>query len=236
MHVDGGHERLFGEDHGLLGGAADADAEHSRRAPAGSHGGDGADDPVGDGVGGVEHGEAGLRLGAAALAGDGDVEGGAGDQLDDDHGGGVVAGVLAGECRVGEDAGTEKIVGVEPGLAGALVDHLLERHHAVGGGGLPLDVHSHFYKGGDDAGVLADGTMALGAHAGVDEDLRDGVLGGVGLLVLVGAGEVGDVIDGVVEADVLQRVGYGADYVVLADDGHGGLRIILWRRDGSRQR
>jgi hypothetical protein len=25
----------------------------------------------------------------------------------------------------------------------------------------------------------------------------------------------------VVEADVLERVGYGADYVVLLDDGHG---------------
>ena len=152
---------------------------------------------------------------------------GAGDQLDDDHGGCVVAGVLAGEGRVGEDAGAEEIVGVEPRLAGALVDHLLEGHHAVGGGRLPLDLHADLDECGDDAGVLADGAMALGAHAGVDEDLRDGVLGGVRLLVLVGAGEVGDVIDGVVEADVLQRVGYAADYVVLADDGHRGPRIIL---------
>ena len=148
-------------------------------------------------------------------------DGGACDQLDDDHGGCVVAGVAAGECGVGEDAGAEEIVGVEPGLASALVDHLLEGHHAVTGRRLPLDLHSDLDECGDDASVLADGTMALGAHAGVDEDLRDGVLGGVGLLVLVGAGEVGDVIDGVVEADVLQRVGYGADYVVLADDGHG---------------
>jgi len=36
----------------------------------------------------------------------------------------------------------------------------------------------------------------------------------------------------VVEADVLERVGYGADYVVLADDGHRGLRIILERIHG----
>jgi hypothetical protein len=63
--------------------------------------------------------------------------------------------------------------------------------------------------------------MALGAHARVDEDLRDGVLGGVRLLDLVGAREVGDVVNRVVEADVLQRVGYAADYVVLANDGHG---------------
>ena len=102
----------------------------------------------------------------------------------------------------------------------------------MGGGGRPLDLHTDLDEGGDDAGVLADGTMALGAHAGVDEDLRDGVLGGVRLLVLIRAGEVGDVIDRVIEADVLQRVGYGADYVVLADDGHRGLRIILWRFHG----
>ena len=64
--------------------------------------------------------------------------------------------------------------------------------------------------------------MAFVAHAGVDEDLGDGVLGGGRLFVLVGAGEVGDVVGGVVEADVLECVGYGADYVVLLDDGHGG--------------
>ena len=76
--------------------------------------------------------------------------------------------------------------------------------------GRPLDLHADLDEGGDDAGVLADGAMAFGAHARVDEDLRDGVLGGVRLLELIGAGEVGDVVDGVVEADVLERVGYGA--------------------------
>ncbi len=44
--------------------------------------------------------------------------------------------------------------------------------------GCPFDVHADLDEGGDDAGVLADGTVAFGAHAGVDEDLRDGVLGG----------------------------------------------------------
>ena len=184
-------------------------------------------DPVGDGVGGVEHGELGFGFGAAAFGGDGDVEAVAGDEFDDDHGGGVVAGVLAGEGGVGEDGGAEDVVGVEPGFADALVDHFLQGHHAVLGGGGPADVHADFDEGGDDAGVLADGAMALVAHAGVDEDLGDGVLGGGGLLVLVGAGEVGDVIGGVVEADVLECVGYAADYVVLLDDGHRGPRIIL---------
>ena len=38
---------------------------------------------------------------------------------------------------------------------------------------------------------------------------------------LVGAGEVGDVVDGVVVADVLEGVGDGLDEVVLLDDCHG---------------
>jgi len=79
VHVDGVHEGLFGEGHGLLGGAADADAQHAGRAPASAHGGDGFEDPVGDGVGRVEHGELGFGFGAAALRCDGDVEFGAGD-------------------------------------------------------------------------------------------------------------------------------------------------------------
>ena len=62
--------------------------------------------------------------------------------------------------------------------------------------------------------------MAFGAHAGVDEDLRHGVLGGGTLLHLVGAGEIGDVVDRVVEADVLQCVGYATDEVVLLDRCH----------------
>jgi hypothetical protein len=59
------------------------------------------------------------------------------DQSTDDHGGGVVAGVLAGERGIGEDAGAELVVGVFPGLADALVDHLLHGHHAVLGAWLP---------------------------------------------------------------------------------------------------
>ena len=80
LHVDGVHEGLFGHDHGFFGGAADADAEHAGRAPAGAHGGDGFEDPVDDGVGGVEHGELGFGFGAAAFGCDGDVDVAAGDQ------------------------------------------------------------------------------------------------------------------------------------------------------------
>ncbi len=62
--------------------------------------------------------------------------------------------------------------------------------------------------------------MAFGAHAGVDEDLGDGVFGCVGLLHLIRARQVSDVVDRMVEADVLKRVGYAADKVVLIDGCH----------------
>ena len=61
-HVDGLHQGFFGEHHRLLGGPADADAEHAGRAPAGAHGGHGLQHPIDDGVGGVEHRELGLVL------------------------------------------------------------------------------------------------------------------------------------------------------------------------------
>ena len=126
---------------------------------------------------------------------------------------------LAAEGGIAEDGGTEGIVRVEPGLADAGVDHLLHGEHP-GRGGLPARLHADFDEGRDDASVLADGAVALGAHPGVDEDLDDGVFGGGGLFEFVGAGEVRDVVDRVEEGDVLQGVGYGLDEVVLRDGGH----------------
>ncbi len=181
LHVDGVHEGFFGHDHGLFGGASDADAEHAGGAPAGAHRGDGLEDPVDDGVGGVEHGELGFGLGASAFGCDGDVDFAAGDHLDGDDGGGVVAGVFAGEGGVGEDAGAELVVGVVVGAADALVDHLLDGHEGLAVV-VPAGLHAELDEGGDDAGVLADGAVAFGAHAGVDEDLGHGVFGRGGLL------------------------------------------------------
>ncbi len=49
-HVDRVHQRLLREQHRLFGGAADADAEHARRAPAGAHLRDHFEHPVDDAV------------------------------------------------------------------------------------------------------------------------------------------------------------------------------------------
>jgi hypothetical protein len=60
------------------------------------------------------------------------------------------------------------------GATHAFVDHVLDAH----GGVVPAHVHADLEEDGDDAGVLADRPVALGTHARVDQDLRDGVLGG----------------------------------------------------------
>ena len=110
------------------------------------------------------------------------------DQLHVDDGGRVVFGVVRAAGGVGLDRGAELVVGVEIGAAHAFVDHRLQVHD-VRRRGFEANVHADFDEGVDDARVLADGAMALGAHAAVDEDLRHGVFGGGRLLALVGLGE-----------------------------------------------
>ena len=104
--------------------------------------------------------------------------------------------------------------GFEVGAAHALVDHLLHRQRRV-----PAHVHADLEEHHGDAGVLADRAVALGAHARVDQNLGDGVLGGRALLALVGCGQRLDVVDRVVVADVLEGVGDALDEIFLTDGG-----------------
>ncbi len=112
---------MLGEEHGFLGSAADADAEHAGRAPSCAHGGDGFEHPLDDGIGGVEHDELAFGFRASTFGRDGDVDLVAFDELDVDDGGGVVSGVLAGSGGVGEERGAELVVGIEIGAANAFV-------------------------------------------------------------------------------------------------------------------
>ena len=220
VHVQVVHQAFLGHEHRLFSRAANADAQHAGRAPASAHGGHGLEHPVHHVVAGVQHVHLGLVLRAAALGRHGDVHGVAGHDLGEDHGGGVVLGVLAGELRVGHDRGAQRVVGVVVATAYAFVDGVIQ----AAGKTFPAHIHTHLQEHVDDAGVLADGAVVSGAHLAVGEDLGDRVLGRWALFALVGAGQVGNVVGGVVVADVLQRTSDGFDQVFLANGcrGHGG--------------
>merc|ERR1711965_1217489 len=161
----------------LLGGTADTNTEHARRAPASAHGRDSLDHPVNDRVGRVEHDHLGLVLGAASLGRDIHFNLVAGDDLVVDDRRGVVLGVGALTGRIGQDRGTQNVVRVVVGAAHALVDHVVQAH----GSAVPADVHANLDEHGNDTGVLTDRAMAGGTHARVDQNLGHGVLGRLGL-------------------------------------------------------
>ena len=173
VDVDRRHQRLFRQQHRLFGGAADADTEHARRAPAGAHRRQCLDHPVDDAVTRVEDGELGLVLRAAALGGQRDVETVAGHDVGVDDRRGVVFGVFACADRRVDHRGAQLVVRVQVGAAHALVDHVGQAHVAF-----EAHVHAYLEKHHHGAGVLTDRTVTLGTHAGVGQDLRQCVLGG----------------------------------------------------------
>ncbi|MNO73166.1 hypothetical protein D3C76_641260 [compost metagenome] len=129
---------------------------------------------------------------------------------------GVVLGVFAGACRVGQDGGTQDVFRQVVGPAHAFVDHVIEAH----GRAVPAHVHAHAYEHGDDTGVLADRAVAGGTHARVDQDLGDGVTGSRRLFAQVSLVHGLDEIHGVVVGNELQGVGNALNQVVLLDHGH----------------
>jgi hypothetical protein len=64
--------------------------------------------------------------------------------------------------------------------------------------------------------------MALGRHARIDQDLRQGVLGGRRLLAVVGGLHGTHEIERMKVRDVLEGVGDRLDEIFLAYLGHGG--------------
>ena len=213
VHVDVFHQALLGEQHRPLGGAADADAEHAGRAPAGAHRRHRLQDPVDQAVARIHHRRTSTCSRCRRPWRRRYVDGVAGNQRHLDHGRRVVLGVLPLEVRVGDDRRAQRVVGVEVALADAVVDGVLD----AAGEALEADVHADLQEDVDDAGVLADRPPALGAHLRVGQDLGDRVLRRRALLELVGARQVGDVVGRVVEADVLQRRGDAVDEIGVAD-------------------
>ena len=229
VHVDVVHQTFLGHQRRFFGGATDADTQHARGAPTRAHGGHGLEHPVHHAVAGVEHDHLGFVLAATAFGRHGDLQLIAGHDLGEDDGGGVVLGVLAQKLGVIDHRGAQHVVRVVVAAAHAFVDRVFQRALEA----LEAHAHAHLQEYVDDAGVLADGAVAHGAHLAVGQDLCDGILGGRRLLALVGTGQVGDVVAGVVVADVLQGSSDGFDQVVLADGGHVGERAGR-KRDGTR--
>ena len=172
-HVDRFQQRFLGQDHALLGRAADPDAEQPRRTPPGAERLDRGHHPIGHRGGGREVGEAGLVLGPAPLGGHRHGHAVARYQLGMDHGRRIVARVATVAQRVSDHGGAQRIVGVGIGAADAVVHELLQGPSAV-----DPRPHADLDEGIDHARILADRTTAEGRHAGVDEDLADRIPGG----------------------------------------------------------
>ena len=218
VHVDVVHQAFFGQENGFFCGAANANAQHAGRAPAGAHGRYGFEHPVHDGVARVEHGQFAFIFGAAAFGGHRHLHGLAGHQLGKDHSRCVVLRVGALEVRIGDNAGTQGVVRVFVAAAHAFVDGVFK----AAGKTRQANIHAELDEDVDDAGVLADRPVAGGAHLGVGEDLRNGVFGCRALLALIGACQVCNEIGRVVVADELQSCSHRFDQVFLLDvRGHG---------------
>ena len=215
VHVEGLEQRFLGEQHGFLGGAADADAQHARGAPVAAHSRHLPDHPVHHGIARVERHEARLVLRAAALGRELDLEPVTGDDFHVEDRRRVVARVPAAACRIGEHRGAQRVVLVGIGAAHAFVHHLLHAHLRV-----PAHIHPDLEEHHGHAGVLAHRPVAFHRHARVHQDLGDGVFGGGGLLALVGLGHGPDEVHRMVDGDELEAVGDALDEVLLLDRCH----------------
>src|SRR6185503_14337537 len=219
-------ERLLAEPRGLLEGAAQPHPRDQRRARVGSRGADALEDPLLDPIHplrGGQHLVLRAVLAAAPLGHDLDLEMCAGDHVQVNHGGRVVAGVHPVERRA-HDGGAE--VALPVALAHTLVDGLVEAS--------PGHVHvlPQLEEADHEAGVLAVGDLpGAGQLRVLLQDLEHLAAGGRALLLErtgEGAQHVG--LERVVRlhAELLDRVDDGGD-VDLAHAlllGHRGEELL----------
>ena len=215
-HVQRFHERFLGQQHGLFRRATDANPKNAWRTPAGTHGRHHTEHPVRHRIGRVEHGKLGLCFTATTFGGDFNFQLVTRHDLHVNDRRCVVLGVSAQTIRIFQHGSAQHIVRKEVAAPNACVDHLLHRQ-----GAFPLNLHADGEEHIDDAGILADGSFANGAHAGIHQHLGQRRLGGWRLLLFPrldhGSQKVGRVIVG----NELQCIGHTLDQVFLADDGHG---------------
>jgi len=216
-HVDRLHQAFLGQPDAMFGRTADPDAEHARRAPAGSHLRDHLQHPFDDIVGRVHHLELGLVLAPPALGRDIDRNRIAGHHFHAQHARGIVARVAPRESGIGKDGCAQLVFRVRIGPAYPFIDHVLQaalRFQAA--------ILAPFDEDIGNARILADGPMAFGAHPAVGQDLRDRILRGRALFRFIGRAQRADIIHRVIVGDVLQRVGDTVDQIVFAYRHHIG--------------
>ena len=199
----------------MFGGAANPDPQHSRRAPARAHLRQHLDHPVHDVVAGVHHLELRLVLAPAAFGRDVDRNGVSRHHGDVEHARGIVAGVAAGEGRIGQDRGAQLVFRVEIGPAHPFIDHVLQRQLRF-----EPALLAPFDEDIDDAGVLTDRAVPFGAHPAVGQDLGDCIFGCRTLFGFIGIAQRADIVHRVEVADELQGIGHTFDQVFLADRHH----------------
>ena len=217
LDVYGFEQRFLCQYHRLLGRAADPYPENARRTPAGAKGRHHVHDPVGDAVAGVQHRHFCLVFGTPALRSKPDFHLVSRYHFHMDDRRCVVTGVFAGTGGIGHDGGAQHIIRVGVGAPDALVDHIGDTRPCL----IPTDIHTDFNEYRDYSGILANGTMPLRAHPGIDQDLRQCVFCRRGLFPLPGTMHRGDKILRMVVGNELQRIRNAVDQVIGFDSGHG---------------
>ena len=215
VHVQGFHQGLLGQQHGFFRRAANADAQNTRGTPTSAHGGYDAQNPVHNGVRRIQHGKLRLSLATAALGRHFNFHRIAGHDLGVDHGRGVVLGVGSGSIGVSQYRTAQHIIrmGIPP--AYAFVNHVFEGHVRI-----PLHVHTNRDQHVDDAGVLANRSLANGAHARIYQHLSERSFCGGRLFFLPRSAHGAYKIRRVVIRNELQCVGDALNQIILLDNGH----------------
>ena len=178
--ITGRHQRFFGHQHGFFWRTTNADAENARRAPTRTHGRDGLQHPVDDGVRRVEGIELGLVFRTTAFGSTDNFQFVAFDDFVMDNRRCVVFRVFTGTRWIQQDRSAQFVVWVQVGTADAFVDHFLNAE-----GGIPFEVLTDFEENNGNAGILADRAVAFGGHPRVGQNLGNGVLGGRAFFALI---------------------------------------------------
>ena len=102
-----------------------------------------------------------------------------------------------------------------PGPSYPFVDQILQRQLTV-----KTNPHTDFQKHDDNASILANGSMTLGCHAGINKNLRNGAAGCFRFFALIGPRHRAYKVRRMKERNVLKTVRNAATQIFRCDDSH----------------